>query len=262
MYTDRTNERKPLYQHGTIAFAVSVKASRKMAKRKKLSERQQNILRFINEYVNEHGRPPTIREIGANVGISSTSVVNYNLNKLTEKGLLEREKEVSRGLKISEKAGEVLSKIGDSVGAVAQLAADITGMLRVPIVGDIVASEPIYIGHDDFSTYDDEDFVEISRSMLSEKPDELFALNVRGDSMIDAMVNDGDIVILKKQAEAKNGDMVAVWIDDGTMTLKHFYREGAQVRLQPAHPHMDPIYRPAQQVQVQGKVMMVIRQTA
>jgi len=97
--------------------------------------------------------------------------------------------------------------------------------------------------------------------MLPEKPDGLFALRVRGDSMIDAMVNDGDIVILKPQYEAKNGDMVAVWLRNDTTTLKHFYNEGARVRLQPANPTMDAIYVNPEEVQVQGRVLMVLRQT-
>jgi repressor LexA len=87
-------------------------------------------------------------------------------------------------------------------------------------------------------------------------------LRVSGDSMIDAMVNDGDIVIMRKENDARNGDMVAVWLSDDTTTLKYFFREGDQIRLQPANPTMEPIYVDPGEVQVQGKVMMVLRQTA
>lgn len=245
-----------------------------MARKKELSERQQNILKYMHSYQADHSRPPTIREIGANVNISSTSVVNYNLNKLNEKGLLERDAEVSRGLRFTEMALEKLREMGVKVEAavaatvakVDDVAADavetMSRLVRVPLVGDIVASAPIVMGHDDFSAYDDDDMLEISEAMLPKRKDGLFALRVRGDSMIDAMVNDGDIVIMQPQETANNGEMVAVWLDEGTMTLKHFYKEGAQVRLQPANPTMDPIYVNAGSVRVQGKVMMVLRNTA
>ena len=219
-----------------------------------LSERQQNILDYIWEYIQGSGRPPTIREIGQAVKISSTSVVNYNLTKLAEKGYLDRDAEVSRGLRLTDKALELYQTVS----------AAIEGFLRIPLLGDIVASEPVEVGHDSFSSYDDEDAIELSRSLLGAKNgDDLFALRVSGDSMIDAMVNDGDIVVMRQQETARNGDMVAVWLTpDGTTTLKHFYNEGHRVRLQPANPTMDPIYVNPAQVQVQGKVMMVLRQTA
>lgn len=222
-----------------------------MAKKDKLSERQQNILRYVWEYMTSNSRPPTIREIGEAVKISSTSVVNYNLTKLVEKGLLDRQAEVSRGLRLTDKA---LKTIGEVPKAIA-------GLINVPLVGDIVASEPLEVG-DTKGLYDD---IEISSSMLPDRvrPEELYALRVNGDSMIDAMVNEGDIVVMKKQTEARNGDMVAVWLSpDDTTTLKYFYNEGSQVRLQPANPTMDPIYVSPANVRVQGKVVMVMRQTA
>lgn len=214
---------------------------------KPLSKRQQSILQFTRGYMDEHGRPPTIREIGKAVGINSTSVVNYNLGKLEEKGYLDRDPDVSRGLRLTEKATVIRNAIDR--------------LIKIPLVGDIVAGRPVMTGNDNFSTYDEEDAVELSRAMLSEKPDDLFALRVRGDSMIDAMVNDGDIVILKPQYEAKNGDMVAVWLRNDTTTLKHFFNEGSRVRLQPANPTMDAIYVNPEEVQVQGRVLMVLRQT-
>lgn len=220
----------------------------------KLSERQRNILDYIWEYSQGSGRPPTIREIGQAANISSTSVVNYNLNKLTEKGFVDRDAEVSRGLRLTEKALRLYDAVSEAI----------EGFFRIPLVGDIVASEPVEVGHDSFSTYDDDDAIALSRDLLDvNNADDLFALRVNGDSMIDAMVNDGDIVVMRQQQTAKNGDMVAVWITpDGTTTLKHFFHEGDRVRLQPANPTMEPIYMNPGNVEVQGKVMMVLRQTA
>ena len=234
-----------------------------MAK-KGLSDRQKNILAYIQDYVAEWGRPPTIREIGGAVNISSTSVVNYNLTKLKEKGLLERDAEVSRGLRLTEKVAAVTGQVQESLSKVVDKAdTAVANIFRVPLVGNIVAGSPIEVGNDgDFSVYDDEDAIELGTSMLPGRHDDLFALRVSGDSMIDAMVNDGDIVIMRQDNTARNGDMVAVWLSDDTTTLKYFYHEGDKVRLQPANPTMEPIYVEPEDVQVQGKVMMVLRQTA
>jgi repressor LexA len=234
-----------------------------MAK-KSLSERQKNILAYIQEYVAEFGRPPTIREIGKAVSISSTSVVNYNLTKLKERGMLERDAEVSRGLRLTEKVSAVTGQVRQSVNnAVDKANTAVASMFRVPLIGNIVAGSPIEVGNDgDFSVYDEEDAIELGSSMIPGRHDDLFALRVSGDSMIDAMVNDGDIVIMRKENDARNGDMVAVWLSDDTTTLKYFFHEGNKVRLQPANPTMEPIYVDREDVQVQGKVMMVLRQTA
>jgi len=224
-----------------------------MSKADKLSERQQNMLDYIWKYIREAGRPPTIREIGQAVKISSTSVVNYNLTKLSEKGYVDRDADVSRGLRLTEKALALYDAASEAIEK----------LIRIPLVGDIVASEPLEVGHESFATYDDEDAIELSRSMLDERQtDDLFALRVTGDSMIDAMVNDGDIVIMRQQETARDGDMVAIWLTpDDTTTLKYFYREGERVRLQPANPTMKPIYVNPIDVRVQGKVMMVLRNT-
>ncbi|WP_420627768.1 transcriptional repressor LexA [Candidatus Leptofilum sp.] len=233
-----------------------------MAK-KALSERQKNILTYIQQYIAEFRRPPTIREIGKAVKISSTSVVNYNLTRLEERGLLHRDSDVSRGLRLTEKAAEITGQAVEAVERmVGQVNTAVSNMLRVPMVGDIVAGSPIEVGSGDFSVYDDDDAIELSSSMIPGRKDDLFALRVSGDSMIDAMVNDGDIVIMRPEYNVRNGDMVAVWLSDDTTTLKYYYQEGNQVRLQPANPTMEPIYVDRENVQVQGKVMMVLRQTA
>ncbi|MAT98722.1 MAG: repressor LexA [Anaerolineaceae bacterium] len=234
-----------------------------MAK-KGLSERQKNILAYIQEYVAEFGRPPTIREIGSAVNISSTSVVNYNLTKLKERGLLERDAEVSRGLRLTDKVVETTGQVRQAVSQVAEkVGTAVSNIFRVPLVGNIVAGSPIEGVNGDFSVYDEDDMIELSTSMIPGRHDDLFALRVSGDSMIDAMVNDGDIVIMRQENDARNGDMVAVWLSDDTTTLKYFYREANnKIRLQPANPTMEPIYVDREEVQVQGKVMMVLRNTA
>lgn len=218
---------------------------------KSLSQRQEKILGYINEYVVENGRPPTIREIGKACDISSTSVVNYNLTRLKEKGLLERDAEVSRGLRLTEKAKALYGGLWETANDV------VANLLRIPMAGNIVAGEPIDVIPD---AYDYDDVVEVSQSMLHGRTDDLYALRVSGDSMIDAMVNDGDIVIMQPVHEVRDGDMVAALVDEDTTTLKYIYNEGNQIRLQPANPTMDPIYVEPERVQVQGKVMMVVRQ--
>jgi repressor LexA len=226
---------------------------------KPLSKRQQNILQFTRGYMDDHGRPPTIREIGKAVGINSTSVVNYNLGKLAEKGFLDRDPDVSRGLRLTEKAEVIAESVSH---AASNLRDAVDRLIKIPLVGDIVASNPVVTGNEGFATYDEEDAIELSLSMFAEKPDGLFALKVRGDSMIDAMVNDGDIVVMRPQHEAKNGDMVAVWLrNDATTTLKHFFKDkdNDKVRLQPANPTMAPIFVDPAEVQIQGRVLMVLR---
>ncbi len=222
-----------------------------MRDRGKLSERQRNILRYMESYIDNHGFPPTIREIGEATGINSTSVVNYNLNKLVDAGHLSREARASRGLRLV-KNGRKSS---------AQAVQPASQVIRVPLVGQIVASAPVPIPDDMERTYADEP-VEVMPSMLRGAPqNEVFALKVKGDSMIDAMINDGDIVIFRKQEVAQNGEMVAVWLPDRSeTTLKYFFRENeTTVRLQPAHPTMEPIYVHPANLQIQGRVLSVIR---
>lgn len=220
--------------------------------RSKLSERQRRILDFIEGFITNHSYPPTIREIGEAVKIGSTSVVNYNLNKLVKAGFIERAPDVSRGLRlVYDDIEEVPLHIND------------TNITRVPMVGQIVASEPVPIPGEDFGyNYDADDTIEVPSQLLSNRHhnDRIYALRVKGNSMIDALVRDRDVVILTRQDTAENGDMVAVWLrDTGETTLKYFYKEGKQVRLQPANSTMSPIYVDARQVQVQGKVLAVLR---
>ena len=225
-----------------------------MARRKAgLGERHKKILKFLEKFQGENGFPPSIREIGENTNISSTSVVNYYLNQLEEMHYIERESNVSRGIRL----------MRTFEGNLVKAAQKIADMFTVPVVGRIVAGEPVPIPQSDFNYYDRETSIDLARSLLPprEKTEDLFALEVQGDSMIDAMVNDGDIVIMRPVTQAQNGEMVAVWLSDQEeTTLKYFYLEDGRVRLQPANPAMKPIIidDPAQ-VRVQGKVVLVIR---
>jgi len=211
-----------------------------------LSERQRNILRFVENFISENEYPPTIREIGEAVGISSTSVVNYNLEVLEREGYIARDRTVSRGLKLLRRSGLAARRLSDDV-------------VSIPLLGRIAAGEPIPVPDSDLPPYG-YDTIELTRSILG-KEEGIYALQVHGNSMIDALINDGDIVIMKHQEEAMNGDLVAVWLKDrGETTLKRFYLEGKRVRLQPENPTMEPIYVHPANVQIQGKVILVIRQ--
>lgn len=214
-----------------------------------LSPRQRTILEFIRKFVQENGYPPTIREIGRAANISSTSVVNYNLNILQAKGYIQRDREVSRGVKLLDK--DALERA---------LAFDGT-IVQVPVLGRIVASEPVPIPDEPFSPLDVDESIALTRDIVQEQG-LIYALQVKGDSMIDALVYDGDIVIMKAQKEAKNGDLVAAWLKaEKETTLKRFYRERTDlVRLQPANPNLKPIYVHPSNLEIQGKVIAVIRQ--
>lgn len=219
----------------------------------KLSKRQQNILKFIDRYLSENGYPPTIRDIGEATQIASTSVVNYNLNKLVDAGFLERSAATSRGLRLIKNIPNSRSRRNK--------VAKTSNILQVQFAGRIVAGQPVAVPSDVGHNPDPDSAIEVTPSMLGNLDvSEVFALRVSGDSMIDAMIQDGDIIILRSATDAKNGDMVAVWLEDREeTTLKYFHREGDKVRLQPAHPSMDPIYVKASTCKIQGKVVSVIR---
>lgn len=226
-----------------------------MARRrsKGLTERQRKILDVLDVFQKQNGYPPSIREICKRAGISSTSVANYYLNQLEEMGHIQRDGRVSRGIRL-------LKPVEEAVMAVTQAVEE---LVRIPLVGRIFASAPVPVPPSDFSYYDADSMVDVARSLLParEQTDQLFALEVQGDSMIDAMVNEGDIVIMKPAEEARNGELVAIWLRDrDETTLKYFYLENGRVRLQPANPTMKPIYiNDPSIVQIQGKVVMVVR---
>ena len=206
-----------------------------------LSERQQRMLQFIRAYLSEHGYPPSNREIGQATGISSTSVVDYNLRRLERKGHLVCDPKVSRGIKLSADA---------AVGRAPVFAAQ--------VVGRIAAGQPIE------ALESPEETIRLTPDLAQEG---CYVLRVKGESMIEDLIADGDLVVVKPQPVAQNGDIVVAILDDNEATLKRFYREPGKgpggsdrVRLQPANALMEPIYRSPEQVQIRGKVVTVIRQ--
>ena len=199
-----------------------------------LSKRQREVHNFIENFVNRKGYPPTHEEIRQGLKMSTKSLVNHHLKALERKGKIERQPDTPRGIKLLN---------GRS--------------FRVPMLGHIAASaEPI--------SFSDADYQEIELTPdIVQKQDGLYALRVKGDSMIDALIHDGDIVVMRHQAVAEMGEMVAVRLKDkNETTLKRFYPEDGQVRLQPANPRVEPIFVPPTNLEIQGKVMAVIRQVA
>jgi repressor LexA len=215
-------------------------------KSKGLGERHQKILEFIQDYQRKYKHPPSIREIGQNCGISSTSVVNYYLDQLEKSGNIERDRKISRGVRLTG-----LNSSADT--------------LHIPILGSIAAGLPLpeLQPGPAFMTDNEAAAVDVARSLLPtrEKGTDLYALEVKGDSMIDAMINDGDIVVMKRAIEARNGEMVAVWLPrNNEATLKYFFKERDGYRLQPANPTMKPILvKKDEPLEIKGKVVMVIR---
>ena len=234
-----------------------------MAKRHPgLSERHRKIMEFLTKFQDENGYSPSIRQIGDSISVKSTSLVDYYLNQLLEMGFIERENRISRSIRVLQpvRAGGLADKMVEAVKNAGNALAD---MISIPIAGRIVASAPLPMPATDLNYYDAESSVDIARSLLPTRDvSDLFALEVDGDSMVDAMVNDGDIVVMKKASTANNGEMVAVWLDDkDETTLKYFYKEAKRIRLQPANPNMGPIYvEDPKSLRIMGKVVLVIRQ--
>ncbi len=211
-----------------------------MAKKKGLGAKHKAILQFLKSRQENGLASPTIREIAEACNISSTSLVAYYLKQLEDAGHIERAPNRARSIRLNRPAAQPA--------------------VSIPVLGPIVASEPIPMPASDVAYFTESDTVDVPPSLLTQKADDLFALQVRGNSMIDAMISDGDIVILQPAESAENGDMVAVWLtDEDRTTLKYFYQEGERIRLQPANPTMQPIYVDARNVRVQGKVVAVLR---
>ncbi len=209
---------------------------------KKLSGRQQAILDFIGEFLDNNDYPPTIRDIQHELGISSTSVVDYNLKVLETRNLIRRNKNISRGIELVNREPAR------------------SGVVSIPVIGQIAAGQPIPVP-EAFSEHDVLSMLELSPELVPNQGQNLFALKVKGLSMIDALINDGDIVVLKPQATCENGETVAVWLkDERETTLKRFFLEGDKVRLQPENSTMEPIYTDASNVEIQGKLVCVHRQ--
>ena len=209
---------------------------------KEISAKQQKIIDFIRTFIDDHDYPPSIRQIQEACDISSTSVVDYNLRALEKSGHIRRDREVSRAIELLHFSGKR------------------SRVIAVPIIGTIAAGQPIPVpSADAWEGYDRADTIDVTPEMLGNR-ENVYALRVKGDSMIDALVNDGDVVLLQSASNARDGEMVAAWLkNEQEATLKKFYREGDQVRLQPANRTMAPIYTDAGNVEVQGKVIYTFR---
>ena len=211
--------------------------------KKKLSQKQSRILKFIRGFLDEHQFPPTVRDIQSGCQISSTSVVDYNLRILQRDGYLRREAEVSRGIELLD---------GPATGFRRD-------MVRVPVLGNIAAGEPLHIPPSDSWQTVEVDSADLPPSLTGGKQ-EVFAVRVKGESMIDALVGDGDLVVMEPVDQPQNGDMVAAFLKDREeVTLKHFHMENGVVTLQPANSAMEPITVPAENVAVRGRVVGVVR---
>jgi len=201
---------------------------------KDLTQRQQQILDFIRAEIHRKGFPPSVREIGEAVGLSSSSTVHSHLAALEAKGYIRRDPSKPRAL-------EVLD-FRDTERAV-----DYGQVSAVPVVGQVAAGQPILAA---------ENIEQTMPLPVELAGDNTFILRVRGESMIDAGILDGDFVVVRQQGHADNGDIVVAMLDDEA-TVKTYFREPDRIRLQPENPTMEPIY--ARDVQIQGKVVALFR---
>jgi len=205
-----------------------------------LSSRQQEILAYVNAHVDEHGYPPTVREIGQAVGLTSPSTVHAHLEKLERAGLIRRDATKPRAL-------EVIEGGRSRRGAVVELAPPSHSTV-LPLVGEVAAGSPV-VAEDRV-----EDYLTVPDQLA---PDADFVLTVKGDSMINAGILDGDLVVVRKQADARNGEIVVALVGDEDATVKRFFRDGGRVRLQPENDALEPMY--PDEVQILGTVKAVLR---
>jgi len=212
---------------------------------KALSSKQQRIIDFARSFWVDRGYPPTIRDIVSGCGISSTSVVDYNLNVLERMGFIRRHREISRGIELFARSPAVEQQI------------------QIPIIGQIAAGEPVPVPTPD--TWDvtaSSETLEVTEDLTRGK-EGVYALRVKGSSMVDALINDGDIVLMQYVNVVENGEMAAIWLKaEKEATLKKVYSEPGRIRLQPANSQMKPIYAEPANVEIQGRVIGVIRQLA
>ncbi|HEX7364691.1 MAG TPA: transcriptional repressor LexA [Dehalococcoidia bacterium] len=201
-----------------------------------LSETRQRIFKYIRDFIDDRGYSPTVRDILKGCNISSTAVVQHHLNILEREGHIHRDPEVFRSIQLLDRKSTV----------------------RVPILGYIAAGEPIPVPGSDTWQKEAAEALELTQELIPRK--EVYALKVKGLSMVDALIDDGDIVLMESAETADDGDMVAVWLKDKQeVTLKRLFREKETIRLQPANATMKPLFFSPQDVEVQGKVVGVIR---
>ena len=201
-----------------------------------LSSTRENILHYIHGFIDERGYSPTVRDILKGCEISSTAVVQYHLDVLEKEGRIHRDPEIFRSIRLSQKKSTVI----------------------VPILGTIAAGTPIPVPNSDNWATQATETIELPQEMIRDK--QVFALKVKGQSMIDALIDDGDIVLMETANSAENGEMVAVWLKDREeVTLKKIYVESDRVLLKPANQTLKPIQQNPDNVEIQGKVIGVIR---
>jgi repressor LexA len=214
-------------------------------------DRRQKILECIAHTVADRGYPPSVREIADAVGLASTSAVHHHLIALERDGLLERGTHSSRALRLTQRGeGKRTARAAPRVTPFRMPVE--RDVVSLPVLGEIAAGQPIEAYSDSAESLD------VPRSI--EARDGSYVLRVRGKSMIDALIDDGDYVIVQPQATARDGDIVVALLEDNGVTLKRFFREADRIRLQPANSEMEPIF--ATDVQIQGKVVGVIRKLA
>ena len=193
------------------------------------AENQQKILEFIRKEIEEKAYPPSVREICAAVGLKSTSTVHAHLNTLEKKGLIRRDSTKPRALEVLDNS--------------------VSRGRSVPLVGRVTAGLPI------LATHNIEDYLTLPQNVVGH--DDLFCLRVQGESMIEIGILDGDIIVVRQQSDAENGEVVVAMIDDEA-TVKRIYFEPERIRLQPENSSMEPIY--TDHAQVLGKVVALLRQ--
>lgn len=193
-------------------------------------------MRFIHDFIADKGYAPTVRDILRGCQLSSTAVVQHHLNVLEREGHIHRDPEVFRSIQLTSTKRTT----------------------TVPLLGTIAAGEPIPVANSETWHSNALETLALPEELTRGK--NVYALRVRGSSMIDALIDDGDIVLLEPTNTADDGDMVAAWLKDKQeVTLKRIFREKRAIRLQPANPQMQPLYADPQNVQVQGRVVGVIR---
>ncbi|MFP3879629.1 MAG: transcriptional repressor LexA [Dehalococcoidia bacterium] len=208
----------------------------------KKPEIREGILECIRHYLDEKGYAPTIRDIMKGCNISSTSLVQYHLNVLEKEGQIRRDPDIFRSIQLMEKE-ELEGK--DS--------------FLVPLLGTIAAGEPIPVVDSGTWSNQAEETLRVTTDVVGNKGD-IYALKVKGTSMLDALINDGDVVIMEATQTVEDGEMAAVWLkNEQEVTLKKLYREPERVRLQPANSEMKSIYTRPDNIEVQGKVVAVLR---
>jgi len=200
------------------------------------SKTRERILNFIREFLNERGYAPTVRDILKGCSLSSTAVVQHHLNVLDREGRIRRDPEVFRSIQLADRRNTV----------------------SVPLLGTIAAGEPIPVPTAETMSNQALETYELSEEFTQGKA--VYALRVKGSSMIDALINDGDIVIMESVSAAEDGDMVAVWLKaEQEVTLKRVYLEPERVCLKPENALMEPVYQPIGNVEIQGRVVGVVR---